>query len=140
MAGRGGRGGTGGGSSGGAGGNCSSVPTYGQVRDTILTPRCAGRCHGGTGGLTPSPAGPINLSASSTRTELVDRDSVLGMGLVLVRAGNPNASFLMDKLTNNLPADSSRGSPMPQGEAIAWRMIPQAELDQIRCWIAGGAP
>jgi hypothetical protein len=29
---------------------------------------------------------------------------------------------------------------MPEGEAILWSMIPQAELDAITCWIAGGAP
>ena len=115
-----------------AGAACLPLPTYAELRDTIFAPRCSGHCHGG-GGLTPSAtAGPINLSGSSTRTELVDRASILGMGLVLVVPGDPGASFLIRKLTNDLPADSSLGGPMPQGEAIAWQMIPQAELDRIR--------
>ena len=123
-----------------AGAGCLPVPTYVELRDSIFSVRCSGRCHG-SGGLTPSAAaGPINLSGSSTRTELVDRASILGMGLVLVVPGDPGASFLLRKLTNDLPADGSLGQPMPQGEAIAWQMIPQAELDRIRCWIAGGAP
>ena len=44
------------------------------------------------------------------------------------------------KLTDDLPTDDTLGSPMPQGEAIRWTMIPQAEIDAITCWIAGGAP
>jgi len=87
-----------------------------------------------------SPAGPIDLSSSSTRAQLVDRASIHGMGLVLVVPGDPSASFLMRKLTDNLPADGTLGLPMPEGEAIQWSMIPQAEVDAIKCWIAGGAP
>ena len=87
-----------------------------------------------------SPAGPFYLSASSTRDQLVNRASVLGMGLVLALPGDPGSSFLLHKLTNNLPSDGSQGSPMPMGEAIQWQMIPQAEVDAITCWIAGGAP
>jgi hypothetical protein len=90
---------------------------------------------------TPSsPAGPIDLSASSHRTELVDRASIHGTGLVLVVPGDPASSFLMRKLTNALPTDLTLGSPMPLGEAIQWSMIPQSEVDAISCWIAGGAP
>jgi hypothetical protein len=125
-----------------AGPSCPTVPTYSQLVTATFAPRCSGRCHGG-GGLTPaptSPAGPIDLSASSARTELVDRASIHGMGLVLVTPGDPTASFLMRKLTDQLPPDGSLGSPMPAGEAIQWSMLPQAEIDAITCWIAGGAP
>lgn len=125
-----------------AGASCPSVPTYRQLQTATFGPRCSGRCHGGANmPPTPSsPAGPINLSAASTRAELVDRASIHGMGLVLVVPGDPGASFLMRKLTDDLPADGSLGNPMPQGEAILWSMIPQAEIDAITCWIAGGAP
>jgi len=125
-----------------AGSSCPTVPTYAQLQAATFGPRCAGRCHGG-GGLTPapsSPAGPIDLSSSSNRGQLVDRASIHGMGLVLVVPGDPGASFLMRKLTDDLPSDGSLGGPMPEGEAILWSMIPQAELDAITCWIAGGAP
>ena len=55
---------------------------------------------------TPSPAGPIDLSPSSTRDQLVNRASVLGMGLVLVVPGHPGSSFLMPAIdgTTTLPA------------------------------------
>jgi len=124
-----------------AGGSCPTVPTYAQLLTATFVPRCSGRCHGGASmPPTPSPAGPIDLSASSTRDQLVNRASVLGMGLVLVVPGHPGSSFLMRKLTDDLPADGSLGLPMPEGEAIRWTMIPQAEVDAINCWIAGGAP
>jgi len=125
-----------------AGGSCSTVPTYAQLLTATFVPRCSGRCHGGANmPPTPSsPAGPIDLSASSTRAELVDRASIHGMGLVLAVPGDPGDSFLLRKLTDALPTDGSLGAPMPEGEAIAWRMIPQAEVDAISCWIAGGAP
>src|SRR5215470_14903113 len=125
-----------------AGPGCATVPTYAQLRAATFAPRCSGRCHGGAN-MTPtptSPAGPIDLSASSTRAQLVDRASIHGTGLVLAVPGDPEASFLLRKLKNDLPADGTLGSPMPQGEAIAWTMIPQAEVDAISCWIAGGAP
>jgi len=123
-----------------AGPSCPTVPTYSQLVTSTFSPRCSGRCHGG-GGLTPSsPAGPIDLSPSSNRGQLVDRASIHGMGLVLVVPGDPAASFLMRKLTDDLPADGSLGLPMPECEAIRWSMIPQAEVDAITCWIAGGAP
>jgi len=125
-----------------AGASCSTVPTYGQLLTATFVPRCSGRCHGGANSPpTPtSPAGPIDLSASSTRAQLVDRASIHGMGLVLAVPGDPGASFLLRKLTDSLPADGTLGSPMPMGEAIQWTMIPQAEVDAITCWIAGGAP
>jgi hypothetical protein len=123
-------------------GACATVPTYAQLVSTTFAQRCSGRCHGGANmPPTPtSPAGPIDLSSSSNRGSLVDRASIHGMGLVLVVPGNPGGSFLMRKLTNDLPSDQSLGSPMPEGEAIQWSEIPQAELDAITCWIAAGAP
>lgn len=125
-----------------AGAGCAAVPTYGQLVTDIFAPRCSGRCHGGANmPPTPSsPAGPIDLSPSSDRSQLVDRASIHGMGLILAVPGDPARSFLLRKLTNDLPTDRSLGNPMPQGEAIAWSMIPQAEIDAITCWIAGGAP
>jgi hypothetical protein len=125
-----------------AGASCPTVPTYSQLVTVTFAPRCSGRCHGGANmPPTPSsPAGPIDLSPTSNRGQLVDRASIHGMGLVLVVPGDPVSSFLLRKLTDDLPPDGSLGSPMPEGEAILWSMIPQSEMDAITCWIAGGAP
>ena len=77
-----------------AGPSCPTVPTYSQLVTATFAPRCSGRCHGGANmPPTPSsPAGPIDLSSSSNRGQLVDRASIHGMGLVLVVPGDPAAS------------------------------------------------
>lgn len=118
---------------------CATTPSYEELRDTIFAPRCAtGRCHGGTTGDGPA-RGPSDFTATSTRDALVGRASVHAMGLVLVRPGDLDGSFLLAKLTNDLPSDPRlRGVAMPPAEP--WTMLPESELEAIRCWIAGGAP
>lgn len=121
--------------------SCETTPSYEELRDTIFTPRCTtGRCHGGTTGTGPA-RGPNDFTARSTRDQLVGRGSVFRMGLVLVRPGDPEASFLMAKLTNDLPADPRlQGSAMPAGGDAPWVMLPESEIEAVRCWIAAGAP
>jgi hypothetical protein len=120
---------------------CETTPTYAELQVSIFGPRCAtGRCHGGTDGDGPA-RGPSNFTSISTRDAMVDRPSVHMMGLVLVRPGDPEGSFLMAKLTNDLPADHRlQGVAMPPGIDMPWVSIPESELEEIRCWIAGGAP
>ena len=55
-------------------------------------------------------------------------------GALRVVAGSPDASFPVRKLTGDLASDE--GLPMPFGGAT----IPDAEIERIRSWIAGGAP
>jgi hypothetical protein len=120
---------------------CETTPTYEELRDAIFAPRCTtGRCHGGTDG--PPPArGPGSFTSSSTRLAMVDRDSVYRMGLVLVRPGDPDGSFLVQKLTNDLPPDPRiQGAPMPASPTGPWAPLPESDVERIRCWIAGGAP
>jgi hypothetical protein len=120
---------------------CATTPTYEELRDTIFAPRCTtGRCHGGTDGPLPQ-RGPSDFTETSTRTAMVDRASVWRMGLVLVRPGDPDGSFLLAKLTNDLPADARlQGVAMPAATDIRWAQIPDEELASIRCWILAGAP
>ena len=53
--------------------------------------------------------------------------------------GDPDASFLMKKLVDDLPDDGSLGEPMPLGEAIRWVELPEADIEMVRSWIAAGA-
>jgi hypothetical protein len=122
---------------------CATTPTYAELQAAVFQPRCAGgRCHNndpvmpGPGGAHPA----LDLSSTSTRIDVVGVPSTSAHGLVLVTPGDPSASFLMRKLTNDLPDTGELGSPMPTGEAIRWQQIPDAELELVRCWIAGGAP
>jgi hypothetical protein len=123
-----------------AGSSCETTPTYEELRDTIFAPRCAtGRCHGGTDG-EGRPQGPNDFTSSSTRLSFVDRASVFGAG-VLVRPGDPEASFLLRKLTNDLPPDARlQGVAMPLSSSGPWVPLPESDIERIRCWIEGGAP
>jgi hypothetical protein len=120
---------------------CATTPTYAELRDTIFTRRCAtGVCHGGTTG-TGRPEGPGNYTASSTRDVWVNRSSVWMRGLVVVRPGDPDGSFMLRKLTNDLnPNPRIEGEPMPDNGRMPWEQLPDEEIAAIRCWIAGGAP
>jgi hypothetical protein len=56
--------------------------------------------------------------------------------LTIVTPGDPDASYLMNKL-NNTQGDVGGGtSPMPQPPAMA---LSQADIDKIEMWIAQGA-
>jgi hypothetical protein len=120
---------------------CATTPTYTELRDTIFTANCAtGRCHGGTTGLG-RPEGPGDFTATSTRDVWVNRASIYMRGIVVVTPGDPDASFMLSKLTDDLPADQRLGGEaMPPNGRDPWVMRPQSEIDAIRCWIAGGAP
>jgi hypothetical protein len=59
------------------------------------------------------------------------------VGRVRVIAGDPDGSFLMDKLLGADHLAANEGRPMPNVEGN--NGLPQYELDAIREWIAEGA-
>jgi len=50
------------------------------------------------------------------------------------------ASFLWQKLNDELATDGSEGVPMPRNAADGWAPLGAAQLARVRCWIASGAP
>jgi hypothetical protein len=62
-----------------------------------------------------------------------------GAAKVLVVPGDPDNSFLFQKLVNSIPADQTEGAPMPSGEAIMWQELPAPQIEAVRSWIAAGA-
>ena len=103
--------------------------------------------HGCTGGFLPchgtSPFdGALDLTAPNAYASLVSVPADIAPTKLRVKPGDAAGSFLMQKLTNNLAADMSEGSPMPQGEAIPWNAIklPPSDLAVIAAWINAGAP
>jgi hypothetical protein len=92
----------------------------------IFTASCAnGGCHGG-----PNPQLGLDLSAGAAFAALVGIQSVGQPDMLLVSAGQPEASVLVDKLG----AAPGAGQRMPIGGSLS-----DAEIARIEAWITAGA-
>lgn len=126
----GGTGGTGGGGSGGTGGNGGATFTS-VYQGVLVAGGCtAGFCHGGlAGNLVMSTqaqayANLVGVTASGPSCGL--------SGLRRVVPFQPDASLLLNKISNLTPAC---GTSMPPNQ-----LLPAAQVDLVRAWIASGAP
>jgi hypothetical protein len=100
-------------------------PTFDSIQANILTPSCE-QCHTGA----TAPAG-LRLDAANSYTLLVGVPSREQPGILRVRAGDPDNSYLIQKLEGR----AAVGERMPAGLPP----LPQSEIDVIRAWIAAGA-
>lgn len=96
-----------------------------QVQDTVLTPNCTG-CHVGAG----APQG-LRLDAGNSYALLVNVASTQVPSLLRVSPGDPQNSYLVQKIEGR----AAVGGRMPLGR----NPLPQASIDLVRSWIAGGA-
>jgi uncharacterized protein (TIGR03118 family) len=106
--------------------------TLSQIQASVFTPICSG-CHNGSnppGGALP---GSQNLSAGNSFAALVGVASLEQPALRRVKAGDPDNSYLIQKLEG---AAGISGSRMPLGGPF----LDQATIDQIKSWISSGAP
>lgn len=101
------------------------VATFQQIQDTILTPVCT-QCHAGAA----APLG-LRLDAANSFSMLVNVPSVQVPSLRRVAPGDPDASYLVQKIEGR----AGVGARMPLGGPP----LPQASLDLVREWIATGA-
>lgn len=97
-----------------------------QIQDTIFTPVCT-NCHAGAS----APVG-LRLDAANSYALLVNVASVEAPGTLRVAPGDPQNSYLVQKLEGR----AAVGGRMPLGGPP----LPQASIDLVRAWIAGGAP
>ena len=97
-----------------------------QIQDTVFTPICT-QCHSGTN----APLG-LRLDAANSYAMLVNVPSGEVPGLLRVNPGNPDQSYLVQKISGT----ASVGARMPLGQAP----LAQDRIDLIRRWIAAGAP
>lgn len=99
-----------------------------DIQDDIFTPACGfSGCHDAF-----TAAGDLDLSnAQASFDELVDVVSLCGTA-VLVVPGNPDASYLMDKLGDG-------GTPCGTVMPIGAPQLSDSELADIRSWIQDGA-
>jgi uncharacterized protein (TIGR03118 family) len=106
--------------------------TLSQIQASVFTPICSG-CHNGSnppGGALP---GSQNLTAGNSFAALVGVASLEQPALRRVKAGDPDNSYIIQKLEG---AAGISGSRMPLGGPF----LDQATIDQIKSWIASGAP
>ncbi len=99
---------------------------FSEIQASVFTPDCAtSGCHAGG-----SPAAGLNLDEASSYAMLVGIPSSQVAALQRVEAGDPDNSYLVQKLEGS----ASAGQRMPPGAAL-----PQSEIDVIRQWISDGA-
>jgi hypothetical protein len=112
-----------------------AVPVGGTTLDAIqasvFTPSCAvSGCHTGpTSGSLPS--GLDLTTADASFASLVSIASLQVPALFRVAAGDPDSSYLVQKLEGT----AASGSRMPLGGGV----LDQALVDDIRAWITAGA-
>ena len=104
-------------------------PNLPSLQANIFDLNCAlSGCHAGS-----SPTQGLNLEAGQTFTNIVNVSSNQMPGLLRVRPGDPDQSYLYLKVT----ADPSIvGSGMPLGRP----QLSEDQLEAIRLWISNGAP
>jgi CHRD domain/Bacterial Ig domain len=110
--------------------NAAAV-SFASIQSSVFGPLCSG-CHTGpTGGTLP---GGMNLtSAANSYAALVGVPSIQVPAMDRVEPGDPDNSYLIRKLEGG---PGITGTRMPQGGPF----LNQAEIDEIRSWIAEGAP
>jgi mono/diheme cytochrome c family protein len=108
----------------------STGTTLTQLQNTVFSPICSG-CHTGQGTNLP---GAMNLTSSAASfAALVNVASQQQPTVLRVSPSSPDASYLVRKLEGT---PGITGSRMPLGGPF----LDQATLDQVRSWIATGAP
>jgi len=104
-------------------------PTLQSIQDNVFTPTCSG-CHSGPQG-NPLPAGLDLTSLSMSFTALVNAPSTEVGALNLVEPGDPDNSYLVQKLEGT----AAVGARMP----LFGTPLSQGTIDAIRQWITDGA-
>lgn len=107
----------------------SVQPTLASIQENVFTPICAA-CHTGPTSAT-LPAGMDLTSAAASFTSLVGVASIEVPSLERVTAGNPDASYVVQKIEGT----AASGARMPFGQPP----LSQSTIDAIRLWIANGA-
>lgn len=98
-----------------------------SIQDNVFTPICV-RCHSGAA----APQG-LQLDAGHSYALLVGVPSAEAGGVARVKPGDPDNSYLVQKLQGNAGIVGER---MPFGGPY----LPQSTIDLIRQWITDGAP
>jgi hypothetical protein len=119
-------GGSGSGSSSG-GGSGTVTADFDSIQENVFTPICS-PCHSGA----TAPKG-LMLDAAHSYNDIVGMPSVEQPSLDRVKAGDPDSSYLVQKIEG---APGISGAQMPFMETP----LPQSTINAIRQWVMDGAP
>jgi len=108
------------------GGPIPLAPTFESIQQNVFTPICS-VCHQGA----TAPLG-MRLTADVSYAMIVNVDSVEVPTLRRIQPGDPNISYLVQKIEGR----AAVGGRMP----LNGTPLPQATIDVIRQWVASGAP
>src|SRR5438132_8522933 len=115
----------------GGGGNAPPAglqPTLASIQDNVFTVTCAvPGCHGGAGAQQG-----LRLDPGFSAGNLINVPSPRNPNLIRVVPGDPDASFLIQKLQGT---DGLLGDRMPDG----WPYFTTATINVIRQWLQNGA-
>lgn len=105
-----------------------SGPTLATIQAKVFSVNCAvSGCHGGS-----TVQQGLRLDAGFSAANLINVASPRDPKLIRVVPGNPDASFLIQKLQGT----QTLGDRMP----LFGPYLPQATIDEVRLWIQNGAP
>lgn len=118
------------------------IPSFRAEILPVMALHCASAegCHGDK----PTPSVSMDLRASSAYGELVNKPADGRRGAMRVKPGDPQASFLVDKLTGRL-GSVQEGKRMPidveTGAPVVPSPLPPDFIERaLEPWIAAGAP
>jgi len=110
------------------GGPPPSGPTLASIQANVFSVNCAvSGCHGGS-----TVQQGLRLDPGFSAANLINVPSPRDPSLIRVVPGNPDASFLIQKLEGT----QTLGDRMPQFGPY----LPQTTIDEVRLWIENGAP
>ena len=109
----------------------AAATTLTEIQATVFTPLCSG-CHNGSNPAAGALPGSQNLTAGNSFANLVGVASHEEPTIRRVTAGDPDNSYLIQKLEG---AAGISGQRMPLGGPF----LDQATIDKIKSWIAAGA-
>jgi hypothetical protein len=114
----------------------STPATLATVQKDVFSVSCSisVSCHKGAG------QGMLNLESGMTYAQLVNRSAPEKMDEMLVKPGDPDHSYVMDKvLDRNLPKEPAGTTPAWTSMPPGGPMIDANQLEELRSWIADGA-
>jgi len=106
----------------------TSAPTLAKEVQPIFDANCT-KCHG-----LKDQKAHLDLSAGKSYAAAVNVPSVQVDTLMRVKPGDPENSYLMQKVLHT----AAQGKGMPRGFFGSSSLAP-GEIETIRAWIAGGA-